>query len=164
MMDLVMQCAWLALAVAAIALLARCPSPRGCWWIVAAGCALAAADEWFDLQSACFRFGKEVAGAALHAVGFDAHRPLAKVALLGFGTLAAVAAVWWFARRDRAFDRSKALACAGLALALAFVGARLLPGLTWLFDSPVGVAIEVVAWALVSIGVRGGFRRCDRTD
>jgi len=159
-----MPLAWLALAVAATALLARCRSPGGCWWIVAAGCMFAAVDEWIDLQSACFRLGKAVAGAALHAFGLDAHRPLAKVALLGLGTLAAVTAVWWFARRDRAFDRSKAIACAGLALALVFVGARLLPGLTWLFDSPVGVAIEVVAWALISIGVRGGFRRCDRAD
>ncbi|MFN6194076.1 MAG: hypothetical protein ACK5BN_09680 [Planctomycetota bacterium] len=163
MMDLVMQSAWLLLAVAAIALVARCRGPRGCWWLVTAGCVLAAVDEWFDLQSACFRLGKEVAGVALHAFGFDAQRPLAKVALLAAGTCLAVAAVWWAARRDRAFDRHKAIACAGLALALAFVGCRLLPGLVWLFDSALGLAIEAGAWCLVSIGVVGGLRRCDRT-
>ena len=163
-MDLFMQIAWLALAIAAIALLARCPAPRGCWWIVAAGCTLAAIDEWFDLQSVAFRLGKWAAGAVVHAAGLDAHRSAAKVGVLVVGTAAAVAAVWWVARRDRAFHRDKALACAGLALALAFVGCRLLPGMTWLFDSDLGLAIEAAAWLLVSFGVRGGFRRCDRTD
>jgi hypothetical protein len=163
-MDLVMQLAWSALAAAAILLLLRRRAPHGAWWLVAAGCTLAAVDEWFDLQSAVFRFGKSAAEAALHGLGLDAHRAEAKVAALAVGTTAALVAVWWTACRDRAFDRSKALACAGLALALAFVGCRLLPGWTWLFDSHAGLAIEVAAWLLVSIGVRGGFRRCDRTD
>lgn len=163
-MDLFMQIAWLGLAVAAVALLTRCPSPRGCWWIVAVGCALAAADEWFDLQSVVFQLGKQIAGAAAHALGLDAHRAAVKVATLVGGTAAAVAAVGSVALRDRAFDRDKALACAGIALALAFVGTRLLPGLTWLFDSDLGLAIEATAWLLVSIGVFGGFRRCDRTN
>lgn len=163
-MDLAMQLAWTALAVAAVALVARHRGPRGLWWLVAAACVVVAVDKAVDLQTHVFATGKAAARAALAALGLDGARKPVKAALLLAGTLAALAAFAWLLRRDRAIDAPKRLACAGLALVVALVGLRFAPGMGWLADVRASWAVEAVACGLVAIGLRGGFRRCDRTD
>jgi hypothetical protein len=163
-MDLAMQLAWTVLAAAAVALVARRRGARGLWWLVAAACIVVAGDKWLDLQTAVFAAGKEAARGLLAALGLaDARKPV-KAALLLAATLVALAAIVWLARRDRAIDRDKQLAVAGLALVVALVGLRFAPGMAWLADPRAGWAVEVVALVLVGVGLRGGFRRCDRTD
>lgn len=163
-MDLVMQAAWSVLAVAAAALLVRQRAPRGLWWLVAAACIVVAIDKAVDLQTRVFEGGKVALGAVLDGLGIGAARRAAKALALAVVTVGAIASLVWFVRRDRAIDRSKLLAVAGLALVLALVGVRILPGMAWLADPRAGWAVEAVACALVACGLRGGFRRCDRTD
>jgi len=158
-MDVVMQCAWTALAVAAVLLVLRPRGGRGLWWFVASACVVIALDKAIDVQTFVFHSAKELTGELLAAVGLAEARKRVKVAMLLAATIVGLAALLWLVRRDRAIDRAKLLACTGLALVMALVGIRAVPGLDRLADPRAGWVVEAIACSCVAAGLWGGFRR-----
>lgn len=164
MMDAVMQVAWTALAVAAVALAAKLRRPRGLWPALAALCVVIAVDKAVDLQTPAYALARETARAALAAIGLADARRAVKAALLVAGTLVALAALVVLLRRSPRATRGERFAVAAFALVAALVGLRFVPGLGWLADPRLGWACEAVACGLLATGLADGFRRCDRTD
>lgn len=163
-MDVVMQVAWTALAIAAVALAARLRAPRGLWPALAALCVVVAVDKAVDLQTPIFAAAREAARALLAAVGLaDARRALKATLLVG-GTLVALGVVAVVVRRSPRASRGERPALAAFAVVAALVGLRFVPGLGWLADPRLGWACEAVACGLLVAGLADGFRRCDRTD
>jgi len=154
--NLVMDLAWIAAAVAAVVLVRRRRgSPRAVWGITAAGLVVIALDKMLDLQNPLLALAKwsvrQLAGGEL-----GEHRQQLRDALMVAGAIASVAFVVWLWRRERARERGSLLAVTGLAVIVVLVGLRLVPAFGVLDDDRVGWLVEAAALALVGAGLWRG--------
>jgi hypothetical protein len=130
------------------------PGRRAAWFVVAICCGGICADKVVDLQMILFSDGKSVfkALAEAHPV-LQENKRWIKMGLLGFLFLAGVGGTLFLIRRDEDLSPPKWMGLGGLILVMAFVAARLMPGLRGHVASWIGMVSEGVALVLVTIGL-----------
>lgn len=146
---------------ALLAIRAGLRAPRGArtvWWIVALACAVITLDKAFDLQGVLYGWGKHWVHHSAPGLSRSGGAPYARLALLGALLLAGCVALYLSIRSDRAIDGPKRLSLTGLVLVMSYLGARLAPGLRDWVSPGIGLAIELVCWLLVVIGLLGARR------
>ena len=138
-------------------------SPRGertVWWTVALACAVIVMDKAFDLQIRVYHLGQDWVRALGPALTHDGGRPFLRLALLGALFLVGCGALYWLVRADRSIDGAKRLSLLGLVLVMAYLGARLAPGLRDVLTPAAGRVVEIACWVLVVAGaIRAQSRR-----
>jgi hypothetical protein len=130
-------------------------SPRGertVWWTVALACAVIVVDKAFDLQIRVYHLGQDWVRALCPAVTYGGGRPFLRLALLSALFLVGCGALYWLVRGDRSIDGAKRLSLLGLVLVMAYLGARLAPGLRDVLMPAAGRVVEIACWLLVVAG------------
>lgn len=164
-MDLVMQLAWAALAVAAVVLVRRrIGRPRAGWRAVAVCLSTIAVDKAIDLQNLGLLLAKW-AVRMMAGGNLGEQRGAVRDVLLVSATLVALAAGVWFASLARRRDEPGLIAAiSGIGLIALLVGLRLVPVFAVLRDERVGWILEAAAIAVLACGLRQGFLASRRTS
>jgi hypothetical protein len=159
MADAISLSAWCALALAALVVLWRTPrARRGAWYVVAGYCVVVATDKAIDVQMVVFQLVQWLAQQLDALAGTRVPRTAVRFgAVAVLGGVAAVVTVWWV-RRDPQLTRDKRLALLGLGVVMAYVAARMVPGLAILQHEAVGWLVEAVAIACLACGLWRGHR------
>jgi len=130
------------------------PGRRAAWFVVALYCGGICADKVVDLQMILFSDGKSVFKALADAFPvLQENKRGIKLGLLGFLLLAGVGGTLFLIRKDEGLSPPKWMSLCGLILVMAFVAARLMPGLRGDVASWIGMVVEGAALLLVTIGL-----------
>ena len=117
-------------------------------------------DKAFDLQIRVYHLGQNWVSALGPALTHDGGRPFLRLALLVALLLVGCGALYWLVQADRAIDGAKRLSLLGLVLVMAYLGARLAPGLRDVLTPAAGGVVEMACWLLVVAGaIRAQSRR-----
>ena len=133
---------------------------RAGWCLVTLVCTAFALDKAVDLHFVLMQAGRSF----VHWLDPETHLRGAKLGLrallLGGIFLAGSTLGWALYRLDRDRNRNKLTSLLGLALVMAYLGARLMPTIGDLLESTgAGWFVEALAWALVVGGQLAGLRR-----
>ena len=140
--------------------LARAPRDRRLTWaVVVAACVVIVADNALGVQDIAMTWGK----AVVHALDLDVRNTGSVVKRSAFFAalfLGGSAALFALVRADRPLDGPRRLSLAGLVCVMAFLGARMTPGLrSVLHETDVAYAAKAVCWMLVVGGAVWSLRR-----
>jgi hypothetical protein len=117
-------------------------------------------DKAFGLQNRVYHLGQDWVRALAPALTRHGGRPFLRLALLVALFLVGCGALYWLVRADRSIDGPKRLSLLGLVLVMAYLGARLAPGLQDVLTPAPGRVVEIACWLLVVAGaIRAQGRR-----
>lgn len=134
------------------------PGARAAWALVAAACALIAVDKAVDFQTHLHALGQQLVARIDPGTSMRGEHVWMRLVLLGGLVLGGCAVLVAWLRFDSERRRAKQISLAGLALILAYLGARLVPSLKEPLAPPRGWVVEGLAWALVVGGELAGIR------
>jgi hypothetical protein len=138
-----------------------CRFPKGtriAWVILGTACLAIVLDKALDLLSVAHKTGQQLVKAVDPETRMRDGNLVYRFLLLGGLFVASSLGLVFCLRRDRDRSRGKVLAFVGLLLVLAYIAARMIPGLKERLLPPTGWIVEAVSYALILLGLIYGWR------